>query len=109
VLVDGHKMNGLSGGNVHAHAGGSAGGKKGGGSGRNLVMDGVLLHVMADTLGSVGVIISSILIHWYQWYISDPICSIFIALLIFMRCVGLADACVRGMHACARQQPWHTG
>lgn len=53
-------------------------------SGRNFVMDGVLLHVMADTLGSVGVIVSSLLIHKYNWMIADPICSIFMSVLILL-------------------------
>jgi solute carrier family 30 (zinc transporter), member 5/7 len=45
-------------------------------------MRGVFLHVMADTLGSVGVIISTILIRWYGWTGFDPIASLFIAVLI---------------------------
>lgn len=42
----------------------------------------VYLHVLADTLGSVGVIVSSILIDYKQWYMSDPICSVLISVLI---------------------------
>ena len=38
---------------------------------------------MADTLGSVGVIISSVLIEFYGIYIADPICSLCIAVAIF--------------------------
>jgi len=49
----------------------------------NSNMKGVFLHVLADTLGSVGVIISSLLIQYYGWLIADPICSIFIAILVF--------------------------
>ena len=45
-------------------------------------MKGVFLHILADTLGSVGVIISAILMHLFGWMIADPICSIFIAILI---------------------------
>lgn len=45
-------------------------------------MRGVFLHVMADTLGSVGVIISTILIKIYGWTGFDPIASMFIAILI---------------------------
>lgn len=45
-------------------------------------MHGVFLHVLADTLGSVGVIVSSILIENFSWYWSDPLCSLFISLLI---------------------------
>jgi len=40
------------------------------------------LHVLADTLGSIGVIISSILIKHYGLLIADPICSIAIACII---------------------------
>ncbi len=50
---------------------------------------GVFLHVLADTLGSVGVIISTILIENFGWKIADPICSIFIAVLIFVSVLPL--------------------
>lgn len=46
------------------------------------IMKGVFLHILADTLGSVGVIVSAILMHLFGWMIADPICSIFIAILI---------------------------
>ncbi|EGN92271.1 hypothetical protein SERLA73DRAFT_173028 [Serpula lacrymans var. lacrymans S7.3] len=45
-------------------------------------MRGVFLHVMADTLGSVGVIVSTLLIQFYGWTGFDPIASLFIAVLI---------------------------
>jgi zinc transporter 5/7 len=44
---------------------------------------------MADTLGSVGVIISTLLIDRYGWTGFDPIASIFIAVLIFASVVPL--------------------
>lgn len=44
---------------------------------------------MADTLGSVGVIVSSVLIEQFGWYIADPICSLFIAVLIFVSVLPL--------------------
>ncbi|KAL7064090.1 hypothetical protein AAHC03_05124 [Spirometra sp. Aus1] len=40
---------------------------------------GVYLHVLADTLGSVGVIISSYFVANYGWNVADPICSLFIS------------------------------
>lgn len=52
-------------------------------------MRGVFLHVMADTLGSVGVIISTILINTYGWTGFDPIASLFIAILIAASVVPL--------------------
>jgi cation diffusion facilitator family transporter len=45
---------------------------------------GIFLHVLADTLGSVGVIISSLLIYFFDLPIFDAICSLFIAILIFV-------------------------
>lgn len=57
-------------------------------------LSGVYLHVLADTLGSVGVIISTILIRQFGWLIADPICSLFIATLIFLSVIPLLkDAC----------------
>ncbi|CAF0859794.1 unnamed protein product, partial [Didymodactylos carnosus] len=55
----------------------------------NANMKGVFLHVLADTLGSVGVIISSLLIQYFGWYISDPLCSLFIAIMIFLSVLPL--------------------
>ena len=49
----------------------------------------MFLHILADTLGSVGVIVSSILIYMFGWMIADPICSMFIAVLIAMRFLSL--------------------
>ena len=46
------------------------------------IMQGVFLHILADTLGSVGVIISAILMSQFGWMIADPICSMFIATLV---------------------------
>ncbi|KAI3369190.1 hypothetical protein L3Q82_026141 [Scortum barcoo] len=50
---------------------------------------GVLLHIIADTLGSVGVIISALLMQKYDLMIADPICSMLIALLIGVSVVPL--------------------
>ncbi len=49
----------------------------------------MFLHVLADTLGSVGVIISTFLMQTFDLKIADPICSIFIAVLIFMSVIPL--------------------
>uniref|UniRef100_A0A3P8ZFZ3 Zinc transporter n=1 Tax=Esox lucius TaxID=8010 RepID=A0A3P8ZFZ3_ESOLU len=50
---------------------------------------GVFLHIVADTLGSVGVIISAILMQKYDLMIADPICSICISILIGVSVVPL--------------------
>lgn len=44
---------------------------------------------MADTLGSVGVIISTVLIENFGWNIADPICSLFIATMILLSVLPL--------------------
>ncbi|KAJ3335029.1 hypothetical protein HDU91_002396, partial [Kappamyces sp. JEL0680] len=51
--------------------------------GQNPLMHGMFLHILADALGSVGVIISSLLIEYFGWNWSDPVCSIFISVLTF--------------------------
>lgn len=45
-------------------------------------IDGIFLHILADTLGSVGVIISSLLVQHFGWTSADAICSMIISLLI---------------------------
>ena len=50
---------------------------------------GIFLHVLADTLGSVAVIISSLLIQQFGWYITDPICSLLLAGLIGVSVIPL--------------------
>lgn len=51
-------------------------------SGRGQIMQSVFLHIVADTLGSVGVMISALLMNQFGWMIADPLCSLFIAILI---------------------------
>ncbi|KDO20767.1 hypothetical protein SPRG_13518 [Saprolegnia parasitica CBS 223.65] len=46
----------------------------------NLV--GVYLHVLADTLGSLGVIVSSVCIDAFGWLFMDPLCSGLISILV---------------------------
>ncbi|XP_016376643.1 zinc transporter 7-like [Sinocyclocheilus rhinocerous] len=53
------------------------------------ILQGVFLHIVADTLGSVGVIISAIIMQKYDLMIADPICSMLIALLIGVSVVPL--------------------
>ena len=52
-------------------------------------ISGVFLHILADTLGSVGVIISTVLIENFGWNIADPICSLFIAAMILLSVLPL--------------------
>lgn len=75
-------------GHGHSHNGSSHFHSHDSGGGNSQIMRGVFLHILADTLGSVGVIISAGLMWAFEWYIADPICSICIALLI---CLSVMD------------------
>jgi len=73
-----HGSHGHSHGSSHSHSDHSHDAH----SGNSQIMKGVFLHILADTLGSVGVIVSSILMQMFGWMRADPICSMFIAILI---------------------------
>jgi len=64
-------------------------------SGNSQIMKGVFLHILADTLGSVGVIISAVLMQMFGWMIADPICSMFIAILIALSVLALIKESVQ--------------
>ncbi|NLT66502.1 MAG: cation transporter [Acidobacteria bacterium] len=48
----------------------------------NLNLRGAFLHVLGDTLGSVGAIIAGILMLTRQWYLADPIVSAIVGALV---------------------------
>ncbi|XP_022934233.1 zinc transporter 5-like [Cucurbita moschata] len=52
-------------------------------------MEGIFLHVLADTMGSVGVVISTLLIKYKGWLVADPACSIFISIMIISSVIPL--------------------
>lgn len=47
-------------------------------------VEGAFRHVMADLMGSVGVIVSGLLIWAFGWRLADPILSVVIAILILL-------------------------
>jgi cobalt-zinc-cadmium efflux system protein len=53
-----------------------------GGKDSNLNVRGAWLHVLSDTLGSIGVIVAAFLVWAFGWTRADPIASIGIALLV---------------------------
>lgn len=55
----------------------------------NLNVAGAYVHVLGDTLSSVGVIIAALLAIWFGWNIADPIISIVIGILIFVSSIKL--------------------
>lgn len=67
------------------------------GSGHEENMKGIFLHILADTLGSVGVIVSTILIKMTSWPIFDPLASMFIGSLILLSSIPLLKSTVNGL------------
>lgn len=49
---------------------------------KDLNVKGAFLHMLADTLVSVGVVVAGIVIHYTGWYFIDPIIGIAIAIMI---------------------------
>ncbi|EER28877.1 cation efflux family protein [Coccidioides posadasii C735 delta SOWgp] len=52
-------------------------------------MHGIYLHILADALGSVAVVGSTVLVHFFGWAGFDPIASCIIAVLIFVSAIPL--------------------
>nr|CAG4713069.1 unnamed protein product [Naegleria fowleri] len=50
---------------------------------------GVYLHMIADALGSIGVITSTLIVQYLGWYIADPICSLIISVMILYTSIPL--------------------
>lgn len=59
------------------------------GSKESLNLQGAFLEVVSDTLGSLGVIVASLIIYFTGWYYADPIFSVLIGLFILPRTWGL--------------------
>ncbi len=53
-------------------------------AGHSVNVEGAYQHVVADLLGSVGVVVSGILVWGFNWTIADPILSVIIGILILV-------------------------
>ena len=51
---------------------------------KSSLLHGMFLHVLADTLGSIAVLFSTFVVQLTGWTIIDPICSIFMSILIMV-------------------------
>jgi len=60
----------------------------------NLNIKAAFLHVLGDLLGSVGAIISGLLILFWNFYLADPIVSCIIAVLILISSIRLVNEAV---------------
>lgn len=75
---------------AHSHAGHSHSHDHG-----NENMLGIYLHVLADTMGSAAVVVSTVLIHFTGWNGWDPLASFAIAILIFLSSIPLGTSSAR--------------
>lgn len=57
--------------------------------GSNENMQGIFLHILADTLGSAGVVVSTLLTSFFKSNLFDPMASLFIAAMIFISAIPL--------------------
>lgn len=60
----------------------------------NLNIRGAFLHILGDLLGSLGAIVAGIAILFWNFYLADPIISIFIALLVLYSSISLINEAV---------------
>ncbi|KAF4496772.1 zinc transporter [Fusarium agapanthi] len=82
MMAFGHHHHGHDHGHDHGHSHSHDHGHNHGHDNEN--MHGIYLHILADTLGSVSVIVSTILTSFWGWAGWDPLASCFIAVLIFL-------------------------
>jgi cobalt-zinc-cadmium efflux system protein len=65
------------------------------GAKESLNVEGAYLEVLADTVGSVGVILAAVLIEWQDWTWVDPLTAILIGMWILPRTFVLGGNAVR--------------
>jgi cobalt-zinc-cadmium efflux system protein len=59
------------------------------GSQENLNVKGAFLHILGDTLSSIGVIVGGIIIYFTNFYLADPIIAVLIGLIILKGAMAL--------------------
>ena len=59
------------------------------GHGSNLNIRSAVLHLVSDSVASFGVLIAGALIHWFGWFVVDPIVSLLLAAWMIKESVGL--------------------
>jgi cobalt-zinc-cadmium efflux system protein len=67
---------------------------RGGDVKENLNMQGAFAHVLGDILSTIGVLISALLVIFFNWTYADPIVSIVVALLILYTGFGIVKNAV---------------
>jgi cobalt-zinc-cadmium efflux system protein len=65
------------------------------GAQESINIEGAYLEVLADTVGSIGVIIAAVLLQWFGWWWADPVVGALIGLWILPRTWKLGRRAVR--------------
>lgn len=63
--------------------------------GSDLNIRGAFVHMLSDTLSSVGVVIGAVVIHYTGWLVIDPMLSVMITIFILVWVVSLAKSAMR--------------
>lgn len=90
-LVDDHHGHDHAG---HTHSHTHSQGHAGHDHSHDLNVQGALMHVLSDLLGSAAAVVAALLIMFFGWNIADPILSIFVSLLILVYAWRLAKQTV---------------
>lgn len=61
----------------------------------DLNVRGAYLHMLADALVSVGVVVSGVIIHFTGWYVIDPVIGLVVAVIIVISAWGLLTESLR--------------
>ncbi len=56
---------------------------------------GAFLHLVADSLGSVGAILAGVAMLWKDWFIVDPLASVLISIIILLSSFGIVKNAMR--------------
>lgn len=65
----------------------------------NLNVQGIMLHVLADTLGSVGAILASVAVLCWQWMWADTVIGCVVALAVSGSALVLIGQCLKQLRA----------
>ncbi|MDA0266957.1 MAG: cation diffusion facilitator family transporter [Cyanobacteria bacterium] len=62
---------------------------------QNLNMRGISLHIVADTLGSIGAILAAVAVFCWQWTWADTVIGFVVAVIVSIGALSLIGQCLR--------------
>lgn len=65
------------------------------GHGSNLNVRSAVLHLVSDSVASVGVLVAGALMYWFGWYVVDPLVSLALAAWMIKESIGLLRTALR--------------